>query len=52
MSQSEALEIIMKLEESTIRENGAWMVQVKSHLAVLKIQLQDLAKGKEKHEEV
>jgi hypothetical protein len=50
--QSKALEITMKLEASPIGENGAGMAQVQSQLATLKIQLQELAKGKEKCEEV
>jgi hypothetical protein len=50
--QSEALEITMKLEASPVGENGAGMAQVQSQLAALTIQLQELVKGKEKHEEV
>jgi hypothetical protein len=49
VSQSEALEIAMKLEASPVGENGAGMAQVQSQLAVLTIQLQELVKGKEKH---
>ena len=41
----------MKLEPSPIGENGAKMDQVQSKLATLTIQLQEIAKGKEKHEE-
>jgi hypothetical protein len=42
----------MKLEASPVGENGTGMAQVQSQLATLTIQLQELAKGKEKHKEV
>ena len=43
--------ISMKLEASTIEQIGTRMDQVQSQLVVLTIQLQDIAKGKEKCEE-
>jgi hypothetical protein len=42
----------MKLEASSVGENGIGMDQVESQLTSLTIQLQELAKGKEKHQEV
>jgi hypothetical protein len=51
MSQPEALEIVMKLEASPVGD-GTGMAQVQSQLVVLMIQLSELMKGKEKHEQV
>jgi hypothetical protein len=42
----------MKLEASPVGENNAGMAQVQSQLAALTIQLQEIMKGKEKHEGV
>jgi hypothetical protein len=39
-SQSKAIDISMRLEESPIGENGIGMAQVQLHLAALTIQLQ------------
>jgi hypothetical protein len=52
VSQSEALEITMKLQASLVEENGAGMAQLQSKLEVITIQLQDIVKGKEKRKEV
>lgn len=51
-SQSEALEIAMKLEASPVGENVAGMAQVQSQLAAFTIQLQEITKGKEKRDEI
>jgi hypothetical protein len=52
-TQSEALEIAMKLEVSSlVGENNTGMAQVQSQLAALTIQLQEITKGKEKCEGV
>jgi hypothetical protein len=45
MSQSEALEISMKLEASLIRDNSG-MVQIQNQLDALIIQLEEIKKGK------
>jgi hypothetical protein len=50
-SQLEVLEIVMKLESSLVGENGG-MAQVQTQLADLMIQLAELTKGKEKHDQV
>ena len=47
MTQSEALEIAMKLEASPIEENAASMNQIQAQLVNLTLQLQDIKKGKE-----
>jgi hypothetical protein len=48
----EALEIGMKLEASPLGENNVVMAQVQLQLATLTIELQEIMKGKEKHEGV
>ena len=45
-SQTEALELAMKLEASPIAYGAARMVQIQSQLANLTLQLQDIKKGK------
>ena len=49
-SQTEALELAMKLEASTIGDGAAGMVEIQSQLANMMIQLQDIKKGKEAQE--
>ena len=49
-SQTEALELAMKLEASPIVYGAAGMVQIQSQLDNLTIQLQDIKKGKEAQE--
>lgn len=51
MSQSEALEIAMKLEASLVGENNR-MAQIQNQLVALAIQLVEITKGKEKWEQV
>ena len=51
-SQTEALELKMKLEASPISNGAAGMVQIQSQLANLTIQLQDIKKGKESHKDL
>jgi hypothetical protein len=51
VSQLEALDIAMKLEASLVGDSGG-MAQVQIKLSSLKIQLEDLTKGKEKREQV
>ena len=46
VSQSEALELTMKLESSPIGEIDAGMMQIQSQLLNLTLQLQDIKKGK------
>jgi hypothetical protein len=46
-SQSEALEIAMKLEASLVRDNNG-MAQIQNQLVALTIQLEEITKGKEK----
>ena len=46
VSQTEDMEIEMKLESSPIGEIGAGMMQIQSQLANLTLQLQDIKKGK------
>ena len=52
VSQIEALEIRMKLEASSVGDNGSEMIQLQSHLANLMVQFQDIKRGKEFHEEL
>ena len=52
MSQTEALELAMKLESSPIRDGGAGMMQIQSWLASLTVQLHDIKKGKEAQEDL
>ena len=49
-TQSEALEIAMKLEASPIGENVVGMNQIQVQLENLTLQLQDIKKVKENHE--
>ena len=51
-SQTEALELPTKLEASPISDGAAGMVQIQPQLANLMIQLQDIKKGKESHEDL
>ena len=46
-SQTEALELAMKLEASPIEDGVTGMVQIQSQLANVMIQLQDIKTGKE-----
>ena len=48
----EALELAMKLEASPIIDGVVGMVQIQSQLDNLMIQLQDIKKGKECHEDL
>ena len=50
--ESEALDIALKLEASSIGENVVGMNQIQTQLANLTLQLQDIKKGKEHREEV
>ena len=45
-TQSEALEISMKMEDSPIGENAIRMNHIQMHLVKLMLQLQDIKKGK------
>ena len=49
-TQSEALEITMKLEASPIGETAVEMNQIQEQLANLTLQLQDIKKDKEYHD--
>jgi hypothetical protein len=49
--QPKVLEIAMKLESSLVGDSGG-MAQVQTQLVALKIQLEELTEGKEKHERV
>ena len=42
----------MKLEDSLVGEISAGMMQMQSHLANLMLQIQDIKKGKEVHDEI
>ena len=48
----EELELAMKLEDSPIRDGATRMIQIQSQLANLTIQLQDIKRGKEVHEDL
>ena len=50
--QTKALELAMKLEASPIGDVAIRMVQIQSQLANPMIQLQDIKKGKEAHEDL
>ena len=50
VTQSEALEIAMKLEASPIGESTVGMNKIQVQLVNLTLQLQDIKKGKEHHE--
>ena len=49
-SQTEVMELEMKLEASPISDGAVGMMQIQSQLANLTIQLQDIKKGKEAQE--
>ena len=51
-TQSEALEIMMKLEASPIGETAGGMNQIQAQLATLTLQLQDIKKEKEEHDDL
>lgn len=46
VTQSEALEIAMKLKASPFEETGAGMAQIQNQLENLTLQLQDMNRGK------
>jgi hypothetical protein len=50
-SHPEALEIAMKLESSLVGDSGG-MAQVQTQLVALTIQIAELTKGKDKHDQV
>ena len=52
MTQSEALEIAMKLEASPIGENVVGMNQIQAQLENLTLQFQDIKKEKEEHDDL
>ena len=49
-SQTEALELEMKLEASPIGDGAAGLIQIQSQLANLTIQIQEIKRGKEVQE--
>ena len=51
-TQSEALEIAMKLEALLVSGNVVNINQIQTQLPNMTLQLQDIKKGKEHHEEV
>ena len=51
-TQSEALEIVMKLEASFVGETGVGMNRIQLYLANMMIQLQEIKKGRQYHEEI
>ena len=51
-TQSEALETTMKLEASSIGESMVRMNQIQAQLANLSLQLQDIRKAKEYHDDI
>ena len=50
--QSEALETAMKLEASLVGETAIGMNKIKAQLANLTLQLQDIKKDKEDHDDL
>ena len=50
--QSEALEITMKLEASLVGETTVGMDQIQEQLTNMMLQLQDIKKAKENHDEL
>ena len=50
--QSEALEIAMKLEASSVGETAVGMNQIQAQLSNLTLQLQDIKKAKEDHDDL
>ena len=51
-SHTEALELVMKLEASSIAGGATGMVQIQSQLDNLTLQIQDIKKGKEGQEDL
>ena len=51
MTESEALETAMKLKASPVGETVVGMNQIQAQLANLMLQLQDIKKDKEYHDE-
>ena len=51
-TQSKALEIAMKIEASPIGETAVRMNQIQVHLVNLTLQLQDIKKEKEEHDDL
>ena len=51
-TQSEALETIMKLEASLVGETAVGMNQIQTHLPNLTLQLLDIKKAKEDHDDL
>ena len=52
MTQSESLETAMKLEASPVGESAVKMNQIQVQLTNLTLQLQDIKKGKEDHNDL
>ena len=52
VTQSEALEIMMKLEALSVGETAVEMNQIQVQLANLILQLQDIKKAKEYHDDL
>ena len=52
VTQSESLEIAIKLEVSPVGETGFGMNLIQAQLEKLMIQLQDIKKGSEHHKEI
>ena len=52
VTQSEALETAMKLEASPVGETDIGMNQIQAQLANLMLQLQDIKKAKEYHDDL
>ena len=52
VTQSEALEITMKLEASPVGENEVGMNQIQTQLENLMLQLQDIKKGKDNRKDL
>ena len=52
MMQREALEIVMKLEASLVGETTVGMNQIQAQLANMTLQLQDIKKAKEDHDDL
>ena len=52
VSQTEALEITLKIESSQIKDGGTRMMHIHSQLDNMMVQLQDIKKGKELQEDL
>ena len=52
VTQSEALEIAIKLEASPVGENAVGMSQIQMQLEKLTLMLQDIKKGKEQRKDI